>query len=257
MNNYSTIFNKTLSLFIGTNTNFVAEYPDFIHISSYLKDYWYNFIVPKAEIPENLDFNTINKIIDGEYKKGVSISYYVNQSIEENYKETLDDQGYNTYAHDIYLTKELHSPQQLILPDGYTITHEYALAEVIAVLEKCFPEWESEKEYSKVYEDYKTKGQPDRMFETFVVKYKSTIVGAGSIVLDKKLNLAYLHNTGIAQEYRRKGLHTALINERCNFAYKNGVTETLSLADPNDASYASLTKNSFVNSDAFTLFMKI
>lgn len=245
-----------MSLYVGTNSKSFCEYKNFFHIRSIFNSEWYNFVVPKLQSPKDLNINEINKLIEIENSCGKKVSFYINKIFIENYRDFLEKYGYKLCGDEIYLLKDLETEEKISLSDGYKINNKYDLKTVIEVLEKCFPEWPEENKYSEMYEKYKNIGQQNRVFETMVIHLGNEIVGGASVSLDKILNLGYFHNDGISEFHRRKGLHTALIDERCNFCLSNGVDRVVTIVDENAGSYPSFLKNGFEEADKFFVFVK-
>lgn len=255
MSSTSEIFNKAMKLYVGTNSIEVIEYPTFFHNKSFFSSEWYNFVIPKVA-PAALDEELVQELIVAETKLGKNVSYYINASLAMSYSSYLASQKFAHIGNENYLVRKVDRPIDIFLNDDYSINTTYDLAKVIEVLELCFPEWPEETNYSKVYENYKANRQQGRLFETFCIYFKNELIGAGSIVIDKDINLAYLHNAGIQELHRRKGLHTALINYRCNYALENGVNTILSIVDDIAGSFISLQKDGFELEDKFLVFAK-
>jgi|GEM_PF-4060910 len=256
MQYFSQIFTDYMRLSVGTNSESFCEYTEFFYCRSYFDDSWYNLIIPKLKDSTKFNFQNITTFIEKERQLGKSLSFYINQELLASYIDILNKAGYSQVGSDVYLVKDLKNSQPPTIAKDYIISNEYDLLEITAVLQKCFPEWSTERTYSQLYEDYKLKGQEDRFFETFVVRHLNKIVGGGSVSIDKSLNLGYLHNAGILEPHRRIGLHTALIDERCAFCLKNGVTRALSIVDEDAGSFASLQKDRFAKADKFYVFSK-
>jgi hypothetical protein len=256
MKHFSQLFNDVMRLMVGTNSKSFCGYKNFFHVQSFFNDEWYNFIIPKCQNPAGLDMNKINKLIEKESAQGKKVSFYINQTLLDKYKSFLDKNKYSLCGNEVYIQKTINAASGVKLPEGYTIDNSYELEKVIKILEECFPEWSTERDYSKAYENYKKQGQEGRGFETFVVHLSDEIIGAASVFFDKKLNLSYLHNDGILEPHRRKGLHTALIDTRNNFCVNNGVTRIASIVEDGSGSYVSFLKNGFEVADKFFIFTK-
>jgi len=256
MKHFSQLFNDVMCLMVGTNSKSFGDYKNFFQVQSFFDDEWYNFIVPKCQDPTDLDMNEINKLIEKENTQGKKVSFYINQSLLGKYKNFLNENKYSLCGDEVYIQKTMEATSETRLLGGYTIDNNYNLEEVISVLEECFPEWSTERDYSKAYEGYKKQGQKSRLFETFVVHFNRKIIGAASVSLDKNLDLGYLHNDGILKPHRRKGLHTALIDIRNNFCVNNGVTKIASIVEDDSGSYVSFLKNGFVVADKFYIYTR-
>jgi len=256
MNYYSDTFSRMMHMYVGTNVDWITEYPTFYHVSSRLSSAWYNFIVPQVNDVNNLDQTTVIHIGQTEKDFGTDVGLYINQSILDNYQTFLQEKKFKLIGNETYLTLTTKDKVPVELPQGYTISSEYNINNVIDVLKKCFPDWPEEKDYSNMYEQYKLTGQEDRIFETFCVYFENQIVGAASISIDQNLNLGYLHNDGIINEHRRKGLHTALINVRNNFGLEYKITDMVTIVDDKANSFPSFLKSGFQIADKFYLYSR-
>ncbi|MFC1756954.1 GNAT family N-acetyltransferase [Patescibacteria group bacterium] len=86
------------------------------------------------------------------------------------------------------------------------------------------------------------------------MKVDGELVSFGSVVISKKLGLAYLHNAGTLEQYRRKGYSSAITKHLCNLALKNGAGEIYGLLDKVDNSYPMLKKLDFEIKENFHMF---
>ncbi len=245
-----------MHMYVGTNVDWITEYPAFYHVSSKLASCWYNFIVPKVNDVNNLDQNLVMHIIHTKKDFGTDVGLYINQTILNNYQTFLQDKQFKLIGNETYLTLATKDKLPVELPQGYTISSKYNINHVTDVLKECFPEWPEESKYCQMYEDYKNKGQENRVFETFCIYYENQIVGAASISIDTNLNIGYLHNDGVLKQHRQKGLHTALINTRNNFCLEHRITNSITIVDDSANSYHSFLKNGFQIADQFYLYSK-
>jgi len=238
-------------MFIGTNFNYITEFPTFFYTNSKFKSTRYNFIIPKVTNPNQLTWDQIHQLIQKEKLHGKEYSIYVNETIQDQYPIFLNQSpllGKDTYIH-----KKVDKKHDVILPEGYSLNSDYDLDEVIKVIELC-THWSEERIYNELYEKYKTTGQENRIFEKFCIRYHDKIVGVASIVIDKKLNLGYFHNDGILEKHRRKGLHTTLINARNNYCLEQKITDAVAIVDENANSLPSYIKSGFREIDKFYIY---
>ncbi len=255
MDVFSPILKTTLQLFLKTNSISVKKYPTFMHNQGIFDDPWYNYIIPLVACA-NLDKEAVRNVIKKQNQKGKNVGYYINKKLVSNYQSYLKKQGYHNFGNDTYLVRKITKKAEYSLNSNYKVTTDYDLEEVIKVLEKCFPDWPEERRYSKLYENYKKHWQPSRFFETFCIFYKEQIVAAASIVVDQNLNISYLHNDGVLLAHRRKGLHTALIQARHNYAVSRKVSQLVTIVEQNSASYLSYQKLGYDDIDSYFIFAK-
>ena len=229
------------------NYNFVYS-----KVNSYLSEdaLWYNYVIPHLNDLSIEQVNNIKKIL-----ANGDVAFYVNEHLCSSYGHILSD--FKLIGTDSYLTltkKSLVKPLKIY--DNFEVSTKYNLDEVVNLLTECFDEWEGERKYCELFENAKTNGLEDRLFETFVIYDNKTsrIVASAAIVIDKSLGLAYLHNAGVHKDYRRMGLHTELINTRINYGVRNGIYKFLAITEENSASYNSFIKQGFEFYDKFYFY---
>ncbi len=239
-------------ILLGTITEHIDCRYAYNEVISFLTEdaNYYNYLIPKVN---SLTSYQRREIVKRLQEKGIPI--YVHENLVDTYKDFL--KNFNLLGTDVYLVmNDTKGEKALQLEENFAIDTKYSIGEVIKLLTECFGGWKSEPLYCKLFEESKNNGLEDRIFETFVIREidYNQIVAAGSIVIDKSLNLAYLHNSGVHENYRRMGLHTALINARVNLGIENGINKFLAITEENGASYHSYKKNGFKVYDKFYFY---
>ena len=226
------------------------EYDTFIHAQSVLDDPWYNFLIPKVN-SSKLNQDKVNEVIKTEKDRGLSLAYYIHESLYEDYKNYLPQKDY--VADDTFISVTLDKPFNIIGQEIVELTEEY-FEEYIKLTKECFPDWENEEKYSKLIFNLGDKVE-NRRLKTHLILEDGEIAAFGSVIIDPDQNLAYLHNAGTRKQSRNKGYFSSIIKEECNIALKAGVREIYGLAEDGTSSHRILTKMGFETKDVFHLFL--
>lgn len=242
-------------LLTGTIYESINEFETFVHIRSFLDDAWYNFIVPKAVTPGELDIAAIENIAAREAKDGKKMGYYIHSSLKDVYLSWLNKRGLKDLGDDLLMLKAV-STNVVAFPAGYELTTHFDNDEVGALLVEAFPTWPNESKYFKRFIKYKEEGQPGRDFIDYVVTYEGEPVGSCSMVVDCTEKIAYIHNSGVAEEHRRKGLFTSLIKACENYSLERGVDRVTCLVDRADDSFPGFKKLGYSIAADFKIYAK-
>ncbi len=245
------IFESGLKLFDGIIYSSITKYPSFTHIKSIFSDEWYNFIVPCVD-PKLLDWDHANRIIESQKAEGVSMSYYVPDSLSNLYQQYFSSvEIHDCVSSDLYICKKIensYSPTgNLVLLDDTTVDTYASMAKI------CFPEWANNEEYAKhMYEQQKN--SKTHIVKNYLLHHENTIVGFCSLIAKEKENLSYFHNTGVLPEFRRKGHFTNMIQNLMNETKKLNIDNVYALVEQDSGSYNGLIKLGYTVQDKYHLF---
>ena len=246
----SNIFSRGLRLFTEIIYESVNEYPTFTHIKSVFKDEWYNFIVPKVT-PDKLDSAEVKRVVDAEAKRGVLLSYYISDTLLNQYKRFFRDSTHINTSTDYYICnqhKNIYKPSgELILVDDSTIDTYVSMSKI------CFPDWTSNESYARHMYRHQKENR-GKIVRNYLLKDNGTFVGFCGFIGTKSENLAYFHNTGVLPDSRRKGYFTAIIQHLINFSLESGITESYALVENNSGSYHGLIKLGYKVEEKYHLF---
>jgi len=231
----------------------VVREKSFIHIKSIFKDSWYNFIIPIV-IVDKFDWKEAKGIIKEEKKDNVEMSFYVHDSLVNDYKESIVRKGYKNFGTDVYMCLELDKLFDDISGDFVALNKDDR-DEYLEATVKCFPDWENEKDYSEYFYNL-MQTSSENIHHTILLKVNNKLASFGSVVISKKLRLAYLHNLGTLGEYRRKRYAENITKYLCNLAWKNSVEKVYGLLEKDESSYCLFKKQGFRPEEIFYLFVK-
>lgn len=245
------IFSKSNELLSGVVYTKIKDYPTFLQLKSVFPSKWFNLIVPSVSINE-FSWDDSEKLINSEKRKGVGVSYYINEKDVDSYKDELTKRGYSEFATDVYMF--LLMKKKFVVKEKFSEVSRVSLNKYLSMNEECFPDWEYNRRYGEYFYKLKLKGVQGKFLSNTMIKLKDDFVAFGSVVASKKMNIAYLHNAGTVKIHRKKGFHNKLIKYRCNQAFNEGVKNIYSIVEEGKGSYISLSKLGFIPKAKFYLF---
>lgn len=253
--NLSNLYKRNLSLFDKILNSSVYPCETFLHVKSYYKDIWYNFIVPTVGV-NTFNFDEAQKIIEHENEDGVSVSYYVNHELYTQFKSALVALGKEEVVAEMYMYLNVNQPLQVENANKIKELSQENLQDYLNKSQLCFPEWENNRDYSLQFFEYSQK-QPftNKTVKNFVLVEQNEVVSFGSIIVDTEARLAYLHNSGTSPNHRKKGYHTELIKHRINIALEHGVNEVYAIVEENSKSQVNMQRLGFEAGDKFYIFI--
>ncbi len=243
------LFKRSNKLMEGILYEGFFEYKTFIHAKSVLKDAWYNYIIPKVG-PSILNKKEVKRIIENEKKAGYLMSYYLNESIlNDYYKYSLQLEN---FGDDVFISIKVTEPYKIENKDFVELT-ELNLEEYVSLAKSCFPDWENEEMYTRMFFNFGEK-KNERILKTILIKEGNDIIAFGSVIIDLDLKLAYLHNSGTHERSRNKGYFSALVKNRCNIALEYGIKEVYAIVENGEGSYRVLSQLGFEVQETFHLY---
>lgn len=245
------IFDKSSKLLTGVIYREVKKFPKLIHLKSYFKDCWYNYLAPTVP-SKDFPWHEAENLIESEAKTGFDVSFYIHSSLLADYESVLKKNGHEKIGSEVYMLATLNDPYLNIECEYKPIT-DTNLDLLVDMTKRCFPEWNNNEEYSRYF--YKlsvTNLEP--LVENFISKAGEDYVGFGGVVISRRLGLSYLHNTGILEPFRRRGYYSDIVRYRCNKSLEHGVKEVFALVEEDSASYRGLLKLGFRPEETYYLF---
>ncbi len=234
----------------------VSKYPGFIYVLSNVRsDPWQNYLA--ISDPETLDVDMLFELFNLEKKQGVNLGIYANSKLPTNLIKALESKGLKKIAEDNYIAKTLTKKAKkfkIDIPDGYEISDDYDINEVIDVLTKAYDGWNGEETYAQTFELAKKRMYDDYFFKTLVAKFDGKVVGAVSIAADLNSGFAYFHNGGVLKEHRRKGVFSALNKKRINVCIDSGLKNVFGIVENNGPSHKAWTKLGLKSVEKYTIY---
>ena len=226
-----------------------VEYETFIHGESFLEDALYNYIIPKVEA-EKLNKEEVDTVVASEEGKGISMTYYINESLKSSFSDLL--RSNEDYGDDTFISFKLKETLKAERTD-YTELSEEDFEEYISLAKECFSDWDNEEFYSRMFLEHGAEKE-GKILKTLIFKDEGEIVSFGSVVVDRNLKLGYLHNAGTREESRNRGYFSDITKGLCNIASEQGSDEMYAIVEDGEGSYQALTRLGFEVSDRFYLY---
>jgi len=247
-------YEKTLNLFNVIINKKVTKYKTFWHVESLFKDGWYNYILPTADA-ETFDFSHAEEIRSAAIYSGRNISYYINERLIKDYEWFLRRQEYKCLGTEHYQIKRLKLPFKLKPGETYQVLDGKYLEKYLLAAQNTYPDWEECTRYCKYFYDLQTISSfKNKSFVTFISLKGDNVVGFGSIIIDKKERIGYLHLTGSTNIERRQKIISDMIKIRCNYGLKNDINEYYCISTGEGVLYDVLHKLGFYTRDIFHIW---
>jgi len=246
-----TIFERSSDLFKGVLLEDTFRHPTFTHLKSVFSDPWYNFIVPHTT-PRDLNWQEIDQVIEEEKTRGYTLTYYIRENLLSEFKEYFASHGNNQeVGSECYMFK--HTQKETPTLGEFALVTDDTLNQYINIAKSCFPGWDNSDQYSRLVYQYQTTNQPTES-ANFFLKVNDDLIGVGGVLYSKEANLAYFHNVGILEEYRRQGYFTAITHHSINFALSKGITDSYALMEFEEPSYKGYKKMGYELKDKYHIF---
>jgi len=159
--------------------------------------------------------------------------------------------GVTQYANtDEKLTMKLGEDEEFKQVDSETYP------EYIEQARLSFPEYENEVEYTKGFYNFGDR-KDEKELRNFVIRNKKDIICFQSVIYSKKANLAYLHNGGTNEKYRRQGYFVKLNQLMFNYLLDNGITKIYGLVEESGNSHKASKKYGFIENSKLFGYSKV
>lgn len=244
-------FERSNHLLTGSLYRSTKSYGSFTHIKSMFSDPWYNFIVPHVA-PSDLDWVAVQNVLDKEARAGYALLYYIKDIFVEEYRTYFSQNGQQeNVGSEVYIAKKnqerIPVEGQLIEIDDNNLQLNLDMGSI------CFPEWKDNAQYVRYVYNLQKKSS-DRIVKNYLYMINHESVGFAGIIASREQNLAYIHNTGVMPEQRRKGHFTNIVHHLMNFAHSQGISDIYALVEEDGGSYNALTKMNFITQEKYYLF---
>jgi hypothetical protein len=234
----------------------VKDEKDFLIVESFLTDAVWNLIVPKISA-EKINFDSLQEFIKGK-KKERDFSLYIHEDLNNSYSNTLELRGWENSFTDIYIYKELKEKFTVELKNDeeFRQVDGETYAEYVEQAKLSFPEYENEVEYTKNFYNFGYKKE-EKELRNFLIKNDKEIICFQSVIYSKKLNLAYLHNGGTNENYRRQGYFTKLNKLMYNYLLEKRITKIYGLVEESGNSHKASKNFGFTTNSKYYGYSEI
>lgn len=261
MNNF---FQDHIKLLSGSIYLNISENDSSLILDSFFNDEYWSFIVLKNKF-ETEKFNSAISIWKDLLSKGKKFSLYINRDFNNSYLDSLTENGFEEISIDTYIFKNITQLEsaELNSDEEFSEVGNSTETKYIEQAKLAFPEWDNEEFYTKYFiqksnesSSSAQENNSEKGYKNFVIKNSSDIITFGSLIYSKELNLAYIHNSGTNEKFRRQGYFSKLNNLMMNFLLNQGITRIYAMAEEGGNSYNGFLKQGFVMIDKFHIYFK-
>lgn len=246
------IFEDSINLLKGAAFSNIQVEDSFIFLES--PAIFSEYIVPLTFL-DKFDTAYADDIFNIELEKEKNISYYIRQTLVDDYYEYLKGLKLSQDYIDSYMV--LTPVDLLDFDDKNTslieVTEENFNAFKATALE-IFANWSNEEDYVDYFSNLSKTNTETRMFKDYILEYNGAIVSIASVILDKDLNIAYIHNAGTVEEFRRNGYFNIINSFIINKILQQGIARVYSITEKDGESYNAYKNLGFKEQDSYYSF---
>jgi len=247
------IFEDSINLLKGAAFTNIKTEESFLFLES--PAIFNEYIVPLTFL-DKFDTQTADDLFNQEMEDNKNISYYLRQTLVDDYQAYFANlklsrdyiDSYMVYNTKDFLEIDIKETKLLeVTKENFDDYKETAL--------ELFESWSNEGDYvdyfNKLAEEHNTE---DKIFKDFLLKLDNQTVSIASVIFDVQMNLAYIHNAGTLNEFRRNGYFNIINSFIINKAFDLGITRTYSITEKDGESYYAYKKLGFKEEDAYYSF---
>lgn len=250
------LFHRHTGLVKGSLVKSASEEKDITTVKSYFNDNIWNFIAPEKSFnPEN--FQDIIHASEKLIAENINHSIYVNKEREAALLGSLKENKFNDLFTDHYImaTDLKHFEVEHEEGINFIETDDSMREKHLVAAAATFPEYEGERAYTERFLNF-GKEHEGKQFRNFILEKDGEIITFGSVIYDVEENLAYLHNAGTVEEFRRQGHFERFRKSTLNYLIEQGVTEAYAIVEDGGASESVLAKLGFESNMKFQIYSK-
>jgi len=246
------IFEDSINLLKGAAFSNIQMEDSFIFLES--PAIFSEYIVPLTFL-DKFDTQASDEIFNQELEQDKNISYYIRQTLVDDYSDYLKGLKLSMDYIDSYMVLDLET--DIIFDDKNTKLIEVTESnfdDYKDIALEIFSNWGNEEDYVDYFNNLSKTNTPARMFKDYILEYNGSIVSIASIIIDTELNIAYIHNAGTVTEFRRNGYFNIINSYIINTAFDLGVSRFYSITEKDGESYNAYKKLGFKEQDSYYSF---
>ncbi len=251
----NSLLNQHFNLLQGTFFTSLKDKKPFLIVKGFLKDNAWNLVVPKVAA-KKIDLDFLEEFIN-KAKDKRDFSFYISKDLNSSYSKMLTSRNWKMSFTDVYIYKNLDEkfPVKLKNNEIFKQVDNEIYSEYIKQAKQIFHDYENAIEYTTSFYKFGTQ-KAQKELRSFVIKNSKDIICFQSMIYSKELNLAYLHNGGTNEKYRRQGYFIKLNKLMFNYLLDNGITKVYGLVEEDSNSYNAFKKLSFAESSKYYIYSK-
>ena len=237
-----TLFEEHIILLKSNAFTNIIQNDSFLFLET--PDFLNEYLVPVVPI-EEFDLESAQDLLSKENDDGKIVSVYISELLRNDYQPLLEKLGYSEAYKDVYLFNNTDEDFQVDIDAQLEEVKDEDYDQYLGFLKEAFPEWENEIDYTNYFHELSKSSSEKKNFKDFVLKYNSQIVSMGSIIIDKELDLAYIHNAATVTDWRRQGFFVVLNMLMCNYSRNLDVKRFYAVVTEGEGSYHAYKKLGF------------
>lgn len=247
------LFDDSILLLKGSAFVNVSRSDSFLYLEG--NSFFSSYIVPTTAF-EKFNKQFAEKLM-AEVPDDKIISLYIPEEFKESFADYLSENEYTLDFVDCFLMKDLKEEYTITQDDNVIV--EVAsdnFDEFLSAALKTFPEWGNEEDYTRFFAELAQNSTETKIFKDFMLKANDTVASFGSIIMDKEINLAYVHNSGTLEQFRRQGYFTTLNMSFCNQALFNKINRIYVIVEQGEESHQAYQKMGFTEQGNYFIYTK-
>jgi len=246
------IFEDSINLLKGAAFSNIQVEDSFIFLES--PAIFSEYIVPLTFL-DKLDTALADDIYSREVEQDKNISYYIRQTLLDDYSDYLKGLKLSQDYIDSYMVLNVLNPIEFednnatlaeVTSDNFKQFKSAAL--------QIFESWGNEEDYVNYFNELGKNNTSEKSFKDYILEYNGSVVSIASVIFDTELNLAYIHNAGTLPEFRRNGYFNIINSFIINKAFELGISRVYSITEKGGESYNAYKKLGFKEEDTYYSF---
>lgn len=239
------------------------EYKDGLMIArSYLNDNWYDAVTP-IETVASLDLYKVENVIRSLQDEKLHFSFYVESAQEQYVRDNFTFLDVNNYdSGDAHLVKNISDENidnyplprsdieiRSVTPDLFE-TYQSLVSQVHGNEEG----WAAAPRFAELIFKAQEDSDIEQIVKAYVAFYQGEPAGYAAGIYSKEMDIAYQANSGVLQDFRRKGIYKALVNYRVKKAIELGISNIYVVTGQESNSWHAAIKNGYAEVARYEYF---
>ncbi|MDQ6985818.1 MAG: GNAT family N-acetyltransferase [Candidatus Dojkabacteria bacterium] len=219
-----------------------------------LNFHWYDVIAPLKDC-NNLGWDHLASVVANLESRKIDFAFYIHSEDKDLVDSKADFLGLKHNGGDAYMVKHLikkdltESKIKNFIPNlefkKVSIDNFESYKYLVDTIHGNENGLKVASEFAELM--FNASNNNDLEQEVYIVLgyINNKAVSYAACIYSKKLDIAYLTNSGVHSEFRRKGIHTAMVEHRVDKAEDLGISRVYVITGQRGASRESVIKNGF------------
>ncbi len=219
---------------------------------SHINYHWYDLISPAVSL-EELDWQKVRQTVEEWKNAKVNFAFYINQTDQVEFEQHLNELGLKHNGGDAHMLRDLESsplgepPTEILGFELKTVTTENFPAYKQLVEEIHGKEvWLAVAgEFAEMLFSASQNQDQSNKTRIYLGYMHEKPISYAAAIYSTELNIAYLTNSGVHPEYRRRGIHTQMVYGRTKKAVELGISQIYVITGQESDSWHSIQKQGY------------